>query len=490
MIRSLPSSDLSSPFSPQISGLYHATRVPGTGLYYHDVRVSVWQVLREWGRIGCTGFGGPPAHIRLLRQLCVEREGWLDEGEFEDAIAVCNLMPGPASTQLAIFCAWRVRGRLGALLGGAAFIVPGLIVILALSVLFVATSPPLWVLGAGAGAGAGVPAVAVLAGWSLLLPSWRNRRVTARWLLYLAAGLAAAATIGSWLVLVLLGCGAVEFLFRRTDDGASGTHHALAALPMALKATAAAGSAAVTAGLLGTVIWEAFKVGGLSFGGGFVIIPLMQADAVGHYHWMTGAQFLNAVALGQVTPGPVVLTTAVIGYAAAGIGGGLLAAVVAFAPSFAIVLFGGPRFDQIRGNQRVRAFLDGAGPAAIGAILGSAITLGRELTHPWQYAVLACALVLLLLLRRGVVLTLLSAAAAGVIIALATGTVSPLQALRLLQGGVAATGGIAIARCGAERQRRGESSRRYRRSHQSLAFRDREISSPPKAAQLPAKLTL
>src|SRR6201995_2247868 len=150
-------------------------------MYYPAMRedrgaqVPLTTVLREWGRIGCVGFGGPPAHIRLLRQLCVERKGWLDAREFEDAIAVCNLMPGPASTQLAIFCAWRLRGRAGALIGGAAFIVPGLIVILALSVLFEATSAPLWVIGAGAGAGAAVPAVAVQAGWSLARPSWRNR---------------------------------------------------------------------------------------------------------------------------------------------------------------------------------------------------------------------------------------------------------------------------------------------------------------------------
>lgn len=170
---------------------------------------------------------------------------------------------------------------------------------------------------------------------------------------------------------------------------------------------------------------EAFKVGGLSFGGGFVIIPLMQTDAVSHYHWMTGAEFLNAVALGQVTPGPVVQTVAVIGYAAAGIAGGLLASAVAFTPSFLFVLFGGPRFAQIRDNARARAFLDGAGPAAVGAILGSAITLTRELAHPWQYAVLGGALILLLPLRRGVVPTLLLAAAIGITIALATGTVSP-----------------------------------------------------------------
>src|SRR6202044_4207919 len=185
-------------------------------------QVSLATVLREWGWIGCIGFGGPPAHIRLLRQLCCERRAWLDPREFEDAIAVCNLMPGPASTQLAIFCAWRLRGRAGALIGGAAFIVPGLIIILALSVLFVAGSPPLWVLGAGAGAGAAVPAVAVQAGWSLLVPSWRNRASAVRWPAYLAAGLAAAATIGPWLVLVLVGCGAIELLARHVPHPGRG----------------------------------------------------------------------------------------------------------------------------------------------------------------------------------------------------------------------------------------------------------------------------
>jgi chromate transporter len=382
------------------------------------VRVPLASVLREWGRIGCIGFGGPPTHIKLLRELCVERRKWLDAREFEDAIAACNMLPGPASTQLAIFCAWRVRGRLGALAGGAAFIVPGLIVILALSALFLAGSPPLWVLGAGAGAGAAVPAVAVQAGWSLLGASWRGREHTVRWVAYLLAGAAAAATIGEWLVLVLLACGVVELAARRPRrppaGGRDGGSRGAIALPVL-----AAG--AITGGVLLSVAWVAFKVGALSYGGGFVIIPLMQSDAVSHYHWMTAAQFLNAVALGQITPGPVVQTVAVVGYAAAGLAGGVLASVVAFAPSFSFVLLGARRFDRLRGDHRARAFLGGAGPAAIGAILGSAVPLTRALDRPWQYAVLGGALVLMLALRRGVVLTLVAAGAAGTLIALADG---------------------------------------------------------------------
>ncbi|HEX6674113.1 MAG TPA: chromate efflux transporter [Actinomycetes bacterium] len=376
-------------------------------------------MLRAWGRIGCTGFGGPPTHIALLRARCVERERWLDAREFEDAVAACNLLPGPASTQLAIYCAWRLRGRAGALLGGIAFIVPGLLLILALAALFLAGSPPRWVAGAGAGAGAAVAAVAVHAGWSLVPASWararREHASRARWLGYLAAGALAAATVGPWLVAVLLACGAVELAARRLTASGAG---ARTVVPVPLVAGI---GAAVGGGVLLSLAWVAFKVGALSYGGGFVIVPLMQGDAVGHYHWLSAGQFLNAVALGQVTPGPVVQTVAVVGYAAAGLGGGLLAAAVAFAPSFAFVLLGGARFDRLRADRRARGFLDGAGPAAIGAILGSAVPLARALGQPWQYAVLATAAVLLLVLRRSVVATLLLAAAAGIAVALAGG---------------------------------------------------------------------
>jgi len=126
---------------------------------------SLREVAIEWGRIGCIGFGGPPAHISLLRGLCVERRGWIRDEEFERAIAATSMLPGPASTQMSIWCAWRLRGTAGALVGGACFIVPGLVLILALAAAFLASSPPDWLRGAGAGAGAAVAAVAVQAGF-------------------------------------------------------------------------------------------------------------------------------------------------------------------------------------------------------------------------------------------------------------------------------------------------------------------------------------
>lgn len=373
--------------------------------------VTLREVAREWTRIGCIGFGGPPAHIALLRELSVEKRRWLGADEFEDAIASTNLLPGPGSTQLAIFCAWRVAGVPGALVGGAGFIFPGLVVILALAALFLADAPPTWVRGAGAGAGAAVAAVALHAGATLLRPGWKrvtgSRRV--RWSAYVLVGVAAASLVGSWIVLLLLLCGVIELKWRHVRRPGALAVHAWTAAPVAVAAT----------GGLGALAWVAFKVGSLSYGGGFVIIPLMQADAVGTYGWMTSAEFLNAVALGQVTPGPVVHTVAVVGYAAAGIGGALLASAVAFAPSFAFILIGAQRFDRLRQNTSIRAFLDGAAPAAIGAIVGSALPLARALSEPWQFAVLAAAAVALLALRRGVVFTLVAAGAAGSALALA-----------------------------------------------------------------------
>jgi chromate transporter len=380
-------------------------------------RVGVGTIAREWGRIGLVGFGGPPAHIALLHRLCVDERRWLSEQEFEDGIAVTNLLPGPASTQLAILCAWRLRGRTGAIIGGICFIGPGLVVILALSSVFLAADAPRWVLGAAAGLGAAVPAVAVSAAMGLVPGSWRrtgsSRSRQVRWLLYALVGAVAAATTGPFLVLLLVGCGLIEVATRRRGRTGLGWF--------------AAGPAATvpTVGGLAALAWVALKVGALSYGGGFVIIPLMQNDATNVYHWMTPAQFLNAVALGQITPGPVVQTVGAVGYAAAGIGGGLLAALVAFAPSFLFVLVGGPHFDRLRTNPSVRAFLSGAGAAAIGAIAGASVSLALALSQPWQVPLLALASVWLVALRRTVVVGLLVAGAIGVAAVLAGAPVGP-----------------------------------------------------------------
>jgi chromate transporter len=368
---------------------------------------SLADVAREWGRIGAVGFGGPPAHVALLRDLVVERRGWLDAREFEDANAACGILPGPASTQLAIYCAQRVAGLRGAVVGGLAFILPGLVLILLLAGGSLSDEPPDWLLGLAAGAGAAVVPVVVQAGLSLgraALEGLRGARA-ARALAYIAVAAAATVAAGPFVVLVLLACGLVELAVRRPRARAA--VHAWPAV-LVLAAT----------GDVPRLAWTALKVGALSYGGGFVIIPLMQGDAVDAYGWMTDAQFLNGVAFGQLTPGPVTQTVAVVGYAAAGLGGALLAATVAFAPSFLVVGLGGRRFERLRGNASARAFLDGAGPAAVGAILEAAVPLVAGVEEPWQVAV-ALVAAGALAVRAAPIAVLLVAAATGLVAALA-----------------------------------------------------------------------
>ena len=366
-------------------------------------KVSLSVIAKEWLRLGITGFGGPPAHIALLRKLCVEKNKWIESTEFEDAVATTNLLPGPASTQLAIFCAWKLREVRGALLGGLCFIAPGLVIIIALAALFLAKHPMNWVLGAAGGAGAGVAVVALNAAYQLVPGSWQRFTSTqrARWFVYAILGVLCTNFLPAFVVLVLLACGLFEVMLRASDQrlGLIG--------PLAL------GHGAALTGL-GAVCWVALKVGALSYGGGFVIIPLMQHDVVSTYHWMTNAQFLNAVALGQITPGPVVQTVAVVGYSARGLTGALLAAFIAFAPSFIFVLIGAPRFEKIRTNKNVASFFAGAGTAVLGAIAGASVPLTRALHHGWQIPLLLLMFVWVFLLRKGVVSGLLICGAVGI----------------------------------------------------------------------------
>ena len=366
-------------------------------------QVSLSVIAKEWLQLGITGFGGPPAHIALLRKLCVEKNKWIESTEFEDAVATTNLLPGPASTQLAMFCAWKLRGIRGTLLGGLCFIAPGLVLIIALAALFLAKHPMNWVLGAAGGAGAGVAVVALNAAYQLVPGSWQRFTSTqrARWFVYAILGVLCTNFLPAFAVLVLLACGLFEVMLRASDQrlGLIG--------PLAL------GHGAALTGL-GAVCWVALKVGALSYGGGFVIIPLMQHDVVSTYHWMTNAQFLNAVALGQITPGPVVQTVAVVGYSARGLTGALLAAFIAFTPSFIFVLIGAPRFEKIRKNKNVASFFAGAGTAVLGAIAGASVPLTRALHHGWQIPLLLLMFVWVFLLRKGVVSGLLICGAVGI----------------------------------------------------------------------------
>jgi chromate transporter len=387
--------------------------------------VGLGRVLREWTRIGLLGFGGPPAHVLMMRERFVRDLGWIDADEFQDALATTNLLPGPASTQLAIFCGWRVAGARGALVGGLGFVVPGLLLVIAASALLLGSDPPTAVLGLAGGVAAGVPAVAVHAGYGLVPASWARavgRAGRVRWLIWVLLGSVTAAFFGAAVVVVILVCGVFELAFRDSGLQAggpeSGTHAiATGGLPSLVVAKTAAGVAGV--GALAALAWTAAKVGALSFGGGFVIVPLMQSDALQH-RWLTRTGFGTAVALGQVTPGPVTHTVAAVGYAAggrgwAGVGAAVLAAAIAFAPSFVFVMAGVRHHERLRHDDRVRGFLDGAGPAAVGAIFGAAVALAMAISRPWQVAALVLVAVAVFWVRRSTPIALALAGVLGAV---------------------------------------------------------------------------
>ena len=304
-----------------------------------DPGVPVATVAREWLRIGCIGFGGPPAHIALLRRLCVEAR--MDHpprlrGRHRGDQPAPGSRIDAARDLLRLArrrCPRRDRRR------RSRSSARGSSLILVLASVFLSHHPPLGVLGAASGAGAAVPAVALSRGTRAPadeLGEDRRRRVRrVRWILFFAVGALAAATDRAYLVLVIAASGSIELLARRRGGG----HRRRAARSW----SGSAASQPLAVGGLGAPSRGSPSRSARSpTAAGFVIVPLMQHDAVSLYHWMTPAQFLDAVALGQITPGPVVQTVAVVGYAAAGIGGGLLAALVAFAPSFAFVLVGRP----------------------------------------------------------------------------------------------------------------------------------------------------
>jgi chromate transporter len=366
-----------------------------------SIRLPWRRIAREWVVLGFTGFGGPPAHVNLLRRLTTQRNEWLTDEEFNDALATTNLLPGPGSTQLAMYCAWRLGGVVGAIIGAAGFIVPGLVAIIALSMVFFAHHPANWILGAGAGAAAVVPAIAILNAWNLVGPTRERLPTMWRWWTYLFIGVVVTVIAPAFLVIALLGCGIVELGIEARGAWSVTALTIKFAVPTAL-----------------ALSWVAFKVGALSYGGGFVIIPLMQHDVVTLHHWMTGSQFANAVALGQATPGPVVLTVAAVGYAAGGLGAALLATAVAFTPSLLFVMVGGRHFRALRRRPSASRFLAGAGVCVTGAIGASAVPLSQTFVHPWQWVIAVLALGVVFVRRLSVVALMGGAALVGSLLTL------------------------------------------------------------------------
>src|SRR5829696_6872891 len=320
-------------------------------------------------RLGTFGFGGPIALTGYMQRDLVERRGWVSEQDYKDGLTLAQLAPGPLAAQLAIYLGWVRAGVLGGTLVGLAFVGPSLIMVLALSALYVRFGGLPWMQGVFYGIGAAV--IAIIAQSAIKLTRMTLERDWLLWVIFAICALATAWT-ESEIFSLFIGAGVAAMLVRGVLRS-RGTAAAL--IPTWL------GSALVAAASSG-LLWKIFLYFGqaslLVFGSGLAIVPFLHGGVVQQFHWLTERQFLDAVAVSMITPGPVVITVAFMGFLVAGLAGSLAAAAGMFLPTYLAVVLTAPYYRRFANNQQVRAFVDGVTAAATGAIAGAAFVLGRR----------------------------------------------------------------------------------------------------------------
>jgi chromate transporter len=372
-------------------------------------RVPIPELVRYYLRLGLLGFGGPVALVGQMEREMVGEKHWVTREEMREGIAVCQSLPGPLAIQVGIWLSYLRGGFWGAWAGGWAFILPNFVIVAALAALYVHVGGLPWVTGVFYGVS---PAVIAL----ILHSCYRLTKLGMDdWLQWTLAALAFAVTVAvqaevAWIFLV---AGIVGILYYgsllRARAATSTTSSFLVGLPL----LAAGGADAPLGAMLGKLFAFFVKAGSLTFGSGLVIVPFLEKGLVQRTGWLTEREFLVAVAMGMVSPGPVVITATFVGYLVAGFWGSLVATIGIFLPSFLLVLLAAPVLMRYRTNPNVRGFIKGAYAAAIGTILGACVLLAKIAIGDWLTALVA--LVSLVVLFRWKVANPLLIAAAAVI---------------------------------------------------------------------------
>lgn len=389
------------------------------------------EIIRIFFRLGVLGFGGPIALVAQMDEELCRKRGWVTPERFSQTYALLKIMPGPLASQMAIFLAAARGGVLAGWIGGFVFILPSFVLVLVLSYLYthqgtMASLPD----GFMPGLQVGALAVIATSTWALFKPFYASSRA---WVIAILSGL-----LIFWhprwepLVILVLGLsGVASVRGRRSTDGTKGSskllHGWFGLGTLGLGSAGAAASTGVagaaTAGVghtLAQLGWVCFKAGAFVFGTGLAIVPVLEADVVGRHHWLTSHEFMDGLAIGQVTPGPVVITSTFIGYRAAGWIGAIVATVMIFLPCFLNVLYILPHvWKRVSGTPGAKAFTEWALPSVIGGIAATSIRLGLLTVSSWTAAVLLGLALAVAVWRRppawllipvcGVVLALVSA---------------------------------------------------------------------------------
>jgi chromate transporter len=367
-------------------------------------RVPVLALVRYFLRLGTLGFGGPVALCGLMERELVDEKGWLSKTEMREAIAVSQSLPGPLAIQVGIFASYMRGGFWGAWAGGWAFILPNFVIVAALGALYVHFGDLPWMTGVFYGVAPVVIALILHSCWRL---SKLGMEDWLQWAIAIAAFLITV-ILQAEVALVFIGAGVVGVLYYGTLLRGRGPAAATGMAPPALAATA---PHAATPSVIGKLVLFFLKAGSLTFGSGLVIVPFLEKGLVQETGWLSPRTFLIAVAVGMMSPGPVVITATFVGFVVAGFWGSLASTVAIFLPSFVLVLAAAPLLQRHRGNPNVQGFIKGAYGAAIGTILGASILLGKMAIGDVLTAALAAG-ALALLFRFKISNPLLIAAAA------------------------------------------------------------------------------
>jgi chromate transporter len=354
---------------------------------------TLGEFLAYFLRLGTFGFGGPIALAGYMQRDLVERRKWISKQDYVEGLALAQLAPGPLAAQLAIYLGWIRAGTLGATLVSAAFVLPSFLMVLALSAVYVRFGGLPWMQGVFYGIGAAV--IAIIARSAYKLVRMTLGKDILLWVLFAVSAIVTAGTERE-LIWIFLVSGVVALVAKTRPQ--LGAHAAALAVVPSWLVTGLSGPA--PAGVLWKITLYFAEAGAFVFGSGLAIVPFLYGGVVGQFHWLTERQFLDAVAVAMITPGPVVITVSFIGYLVGGPAGATLAAIGVFLPCYLFVVIPARYFRRSAKHPKVKAFVDGVTAAATGAIAGAAVVLGRRAIVDMQTVLIAVATLLMLVYAR------------------------------------------------------------------------------------------
>ncbi|HET9957134.1 MAG TPA: chromate transporter [Polyangiaceae bacterium] len=334
------------------------------------VPCSLGEFVRYFLYLGSLGFGGPIALAGYMQRDLVERRRWLSKTDYVEGLALAQLAPGPLAAQLAIYLGWVRAGVSGATLVGLAFVLPSFLMVLVLASLYVTFGGMPWMRGVFYGIGAAV--IAIIARSVVKLGKLTLAKDPLLWAVFLASAVVTAWT-ESEIIWLFIASGVITLFIKAPPKRVTSSVAGFA--PVWLLAGL---HGAATPNILATIAWYFAEAGAFVFGSGLAIVPFLHGGVVTRFHWLNDQQFLDAVAVAMITPGPVVITVAFIGFLVAGLAGACVAALGTFVPCYLFTVLPAPYFRRFAKNAQIKAFVDGVSAAATGAIAGAAFVLGRR----------------------------------------------------------------------------------------------------------------